>query len=76
MFSPGHKNSQNLNTTLLCLSVSHHQLLADDQQCQVHSVQDVSKSSQSIKMKPAFAAEQEGCSYRQGFQRGKPQSVC
>ena len=29
-----------------------------------------------LKRKPAFAAEQEGCSCRQGYQHGKPQSAC
>ena len=36
--------SKSLNTTLLCyLRVFHHQLTADDQRCQVHSVQDVAR---------------------------------
>ena len=36
--------SKSLNTTLLCyLRVFHHRLTADDQRCQVHSVQDVAR---------------------------------
>ena len=76
--------SKTLNTTLLCyLRVFHHQLTADDQRCQVHSVQDVARKIalnlenwNKKRMEPAFAAGREGCSYRRGGRLGRPRSTC